>query len=103
MTGGKTTLLETVLQQRSVVPLYAVSGIPLTETGGQHLWMSRHAAVEGCQSVPHPYLDFRNEENVLGVIVALQVLSPLSLTAKTPKFLSRLYCWNYLLKRGQKY
>lgn len=60
VTGGKKTFLvfaryqERLLQQHFSMHCQWYSS---NQDWGQHLWISCHAAVEGCQNVPIPYLD----------------------------------------------
>lgn len=71
---------------------------------GQHLWISRHAAVQGCQNVPIPYLDvailgMTNISRVL--LMHYRSLAHYRWQVNHPG--SCLYCWNYLLKQWLKY
>lgn len=71
---------ERLFQQGPVlVPLYVLSVVSVSDQGpGQHLWISHHAAVEGFQNIPIPYLNIA----ILGMktisrvlLLHLQVLS----------------------------
>lgn len=88
-----------------LVPLQVQPVVSVSNQGrGQHLWISHHAAVEGCQNMPIPYLNIaisgmKTISRVL--LLHLQVLSPLSLTAEPPRRLFFLFFLLELFTTGE--